>query len=117
MPPDESGVAETAALEVAGRHTGVHLLHGKHVVEVSVVQADKGTALADLRDTVGATAVAYFGDDVTDEHAFERLGDGDLTVKVGTGRTAARHRVEGPEDVAVALAVLLERRREWARGR
>ena len=102
--------AEAAALEASTRHTGVHVLHGKHVVEVSVVEADKGTALLALRDAVGASAVAYFGDDVTDEHAFERLGDRDVTVKVGPGETAAQYRVDSPEDVAAALALLVEQR-------
>ena len=102
--------AEAAALQASTRHTGVHVLHGKHVVEVSVVEADKGTALLALRDAVGASAVAYFGDDVTDEHAFERLGDRDVTVKVGPGETAAQYRVDSPEDVAAALALLVEQR-------
>ena len=109
---DESAArdAEAAALEVTARHTGLHVLHGKHVVEVSVVRADKGTALVALRDEVGAEAVAYFGDDVTDEDAFRALGPDDVTVKVGEGETAARFRVEHPEDAAEALIHLVERR-------
>jgi trehalose 6-phosphate phosphatase len=103
--------AEAAALEVTGRHTGLHVLHGKHVVEVSVVRADKGTALVALRDEVGADLVAYFGDDVTDEDAFQALGPHDVTVKVGDGETAARFRVETPEDAAEALTHVFERRR------
>jgi trehalose 6-phosphate phosphatase len=102
--------AEAAALEVTARHTGLHVLHGKHVVEVSVVRADKGTALVALRDDVGADAVAYFGDDVTDEDAFRALGPDDLTVKVGSGDTAARFRVESVEDAAETLRVIFERR-------
>ena len=109
---DESAAreAEAAALEVTTRHTGVHVLHGKHVVEVSVVRADKGTALLALRDEVGADAVAYLGDDVTDEDAFRALGPGDLTVKVGPGETAARFRVDSPEDAAEALRLVFDRR-------
>ncbi|WP_406832402.1 trehalose-phosphatase [Pedococcus sp. KACC 23699] len=102
-PADE---AEEAALELAARHTGLHVLHGKQVVEMSVVQADKGSALIALRDAVGAHHVAYFGDDVTDEHAFAALGEGDLTVKVGDGETAAGFRVRGPQDAAEALSLL-----------
>jgi trehalose 6-phosphate phosphatase len=102
--------AEAAALEVAARHTEVHVLHGKHVVEISVVKADKGTALMRLRDAVGADCVVYFGDDVTDEDVFRLLSDHDLGVKVGDGETAARHRVAGPEDVASVLADLLKTR-------
>ncbi|NYG07177.1 trehalose 6-phosphate phosphatase [Phycicoccus badiiscoriae] len=109
---DESAAreAEEAALEVTTRHTGLHVLHGKHVVEVSVVQADKGTALVALRDELGADVVAYFGDDVTDEDAFRALGSDDVTVKVGPGATAARFRVDSPEEAAAALRLLFERR-------
>ena len=110
--PDRSAAAraEEAALEVTTRHTGLHVLHGKHVVEISVVRADKGTALLALRDEVGAEAVAYLGDDVTDEDAFRALGPADVTVKVGEGDTAARFRVEHPEDAAEALTHLLRAR-------
>lgn len=104
--------AEQAALEVTARHTDVHVLHGKHVVEVSVVRADKGSALMALRDVVGADAVAYFGDDVTDEHAFALLGTADLGVKVGDGDTAATHRLAGPPEVAQALELLARLRTE-----
>jgi trehalose 6-phosphate phosphatase len=88
----------------------LHVLHGKQVVEVGVVRADKGTALVALRDEVGADQVAYFGDDVTDEDAFRALGADDVTVKVGDGETAARFRVEHPEDAAEALTHLLRAR-------
>jgi trehalose 6-phosphate phosphatase len=101
---------EAAALEVTTRHTGLHVLHGKQVVEVGVVRADKGSALLALRDEVGAEVVAYFGDDVTDEDAFRALGPGDVTVKVGEGETAARFRVAHPEDAAEALVHLFEQR-------
>lgn len=109
---DESAAreAEAAALDVTTRHTGLHVLHGKHVVEVSVVRADKGSALVALRDEVGADVVAYFGDDVTDEDAFRALGPDDVTVKVGPGETAARFRVDSPEDAAGALRLVFERR-------
>jgi len=98
--------AEAEALEVTTRHTDTHVLHGKHVVEVSVFGADKGSALMALRDAVGADALAYFGDDVTDEHVFTLLGADDVGVKVGPGDTAATWRVDGPPEVAEALALL-----------
>lgn len=106
MAPNAARAAEEDALAVASRQDGVHVLHGKHVVESSVVQADKGTALLGLRDTLGAARVAYLGDDVTDEHAFAALGDGDLTVKVGPGESAARFRVDTPEDAAELLTLI-----------
>jgi trehalose 6-phosphate phosphatase len=110
MTEDDARAAEEAALQVAGRHTHLSVLRGKHVVEMSVLEADKGSALQVLRDAVRARHVAYLGDDVTDEHAFECLGADDLTVKVGPGDTAARFRVDGPQDAAEVLALLADLR-------
>ncbi|QGN58960.1 trehalose-phosphatase [Nostocoides sp. HKS02] len=106
--------AEDAAIKVAARHTEAHVMHGKHVVEMSVVRADKGTALMALRDAVSADAVVYFGDDVTDEDVFRLLSEADVGVKVGDGPTAAAYRVDTPEDVADALSMLVARRNPTA---
>ena len=76
---------------------------GKAMLEIAVTDADKGTALDRLRRDLGATGAVYLGDDVTDEDGFRVLGPDDVTVKVGDGPTAARHRVPDP---AGALAVL-----------
>ncbi|GIG35429.1 trehalose-phosphatase [Cellulomonas pakistanensis] len=97
--------AEQEALGV-GAHLGSVTLHGKKVVEVSVLEADKGAALVALRTELGAGAVVCAGDDVTDEDAFRALGAGDLTVKVGEGTTAAGYRVPDPEALAGLLAGL-----------
>jgi len=110
MDPAAAAVAEQAAARTGAQREGVHVLRGKHVVELTVVEADKGTALDGLRAALGADALVYFGDDVTDEHVFTRLRDGDVGVKVGEGETAARWRVDEPQDVAEALALLLARR-------
>jgi trehalose 6-phosphate phosphatase len=56
-----------------------------------------------LRGELGAAAVVYLGDDLTDEDVFGRLGPADVGVKVGEGETRARHRVADPD---AALAVL-----------
>jgi trehalose 6-phosphate phosphatase len=102
-----------AALDEARAAAGAwdaHLTEGKAVVEFAVISTDKGEAVDILRDQHAASAVVFFGDDVTDEKAFRRLRDGDVGVKVGPGDTAARYRIETPEDVAAALAYLLEAR-------
>ena len=88
--------AEQEAITL-GERLGSGVLHGKDVVEISVLRASKGEALTALRDELGAPVVLYAGDDVTDEHAFEALRDDDVTVKVGHGTTSARYRVDGPE--------------------
>jgi trehalose 6-phosphate phosphatase len=109
--PATAAEAERAALAVGDR-LGSKVLHGKKVVEISVLESDKGAALLALRDELGAGAVVCAGDDVTDEHAFEALGPGDVTVKIGDGATHARFRVPDPDafaalltDLAAALAV------------
>ncbi|MGH3874825.1 MAG: trehalose-phosphatase [Pseudonocardiaceae bacterium] len=95
---------------------GVQVAEGKAVVDLSVVQTDKGRALDVLRHRVGATAAVFFGDDVTDERAFARLSGPDLGIKVGDGDTMAGYRVGSTEDVATALVFLLEQRRHWLYG-
>ncbi|TNM69462.1 trehalose-phosphatase [Streptomyces sp. NP160] len=97
-----------------GAWDGVRALRGKEVVELSVVEADKGSALLALRDRLAERSgtrpvVVYAGDDVTDEDAFRALepGAGDVGVKVGEGETAAEFRVGTPEDVSALLQHLV----------
>ncbi|WAL66160.1 trehalose-phosphatase [Amycolatopsis cynarae] len=98
------------------RWAGVSTTDGKEVVELAVVQTDKGKALDTLRHQVGATAAVFLGDDVTDEKVFARLSGPDLGIKVGDGESLADYRVDGTEDVATVLAFLLEERRNWLYG-
>lgn len=104
----DSATADTVAM--ASQHSKAHVMPGKCVVELSVVDSDKGSALVDLAAWCGADAVYYAGDDVTDERAFARLGDADLTLKVGEGDTVARHRVASPQEAAEVLEALVEAR-------
>jgi trehalose 6-phosphate phosphatase len=90
---------------------GVEATEGKAVLEMAVVQVSKGTAIDTLRGRLGADAVLFVGDDVTDETAFTRLRQGDVGVKVGEGDTAAGYRVGTPEDVTQVLEALLAARR------
>lgn len=115
----EASVAQAALQAVlSGPATwpGVRARHGKMVVEMSVVETDKGMALNRLRQRVGASAVFFVGDDVTDEDAFATLVGPDIGVKVGPGESAARYRVADTVQVARVLARLAERRAEWVAG-
>jgi trehalose 6-phosphate phosphatase len=111
--PLEAAAATKAAHEVGGRHTGVHVLPGKNVVELTVLEANKGSALVDLARASSSDATLYLGDDVTDERAFAALdpSSGDLTVKVGDGETVAAQRVSGPETVVELLNLFVDMRR------
>lgn len=108
--PDHAQQALDDALN-AVRDWDVHVTEGKAVREFAVIDTDKGAALDQLRQACDASAVVFFGDDVTDEKAFSRITDGDIGVKVGPGETLARFRVDSPDDVATALSVLLQARR------
>jgi trehalose 6-phosphate phosphatase len=98
-------VAGGALLEQVGSTVDPSLTKkpGKDVLEVAVTDADKGTALRRLRTELGAAGALYLGDDRTDEDGFRALEPDDITVKIGDGETAARHRVADP---AGALALL-----------
>ena len=104
---EDAGTAEEQALAL-GDALGSGVLHGKDVVEISVLHASKGEALSALRDELGARVVVYAGDDVTDERAFEALGDDDVTIKVGPGDTVARLRLADPQEMTAALAALAD---------
>nr|WP_221333123.1 trehalose-phosphatase [Nocardia transvalensis] len=95
---------------------GVQVTEGKAVVELAVIQTDKGKALDIIRHQEGASAAVFFGDDVTDEKAFARLSGPDVGIKVGEGTSLAGYRVASTEEVAKALAFLLEERRTWLAG-
>jgi trehalose-phosphatase len=95
---------------------GVQVTEGKAVIELAVVQTDKGHALDTLRHQVGASAAVFIGDDTTDEKAFARLAGPDLGIKVGGDDTLAEFSVADTTSVATVLAYLLEERRAWLYG-
>jgi trehalose 6-phosphate phosphatase len=97
--------AAAALLEQARTRvdSSLTLKPGKDVLEITLTDADKGTALQRLVAELEATAAMYLGDDVTDEDGFRALRPDDLTVKIGDGDTVARYRVA---DTAGALTLL-----------
>jgi len=74
------------------------LQSGKRVVELKPAGRNKGIALSEFMQEppfVGRMPL-FIGDDVTDEYAFLVVNSlGGLSVKVGGGRTAARHQLPG----------------------
>lgn len=95
---------------------GVHVKHGKMVIELGVVNTNKGDALETLRKRLGASACLFMGDDVTDEDAFAMLTGPDVGIKVGPGASAASYRVGDTHDIAKLLARVTQLRQEWAAG-
>jgi len=87
-----------------------HVLQGHGVVEILVREPAKGAAIEALRRSVGADAVVYLGDDVTDDDAFAVLGPDDLAVSIGPTPTGATFQVASPRAAAEVLPLLAEER-------
>lgn len=109
---DADATAVTAAIDalVAERAPGWRRRIGQDILEFASRQEGKDSAVRALRDRVGATAVLFAGDDVTDEDALAALEPQDLGIRVGAGQTAARHRVPDAAALAVALTDLADLR-------
>ena len=78
------------------------LLRGKMVVELKPKHTSKGMAVNSYLDELPFRQRQpwFFGDDVTDESAFEQVqGRGGVAVKVGAGDTLAAHRLPNPDAV------------------
>jgi trehalose 6-phosphate phosphatase len=92
--------------------TGLMLVEGKAILELTDSSVDKGAALAELKRSLDVDRVLFIGDDVTDETAFAVLGPGDVGVHVGLGPTLAKMTVPDPSALADLLEAILAERRE-----
>ncbi|MVW55478.1 trehalose-phosphatase [Sphingomonas sp. MAH-6] len=100
--PNAGPACDTLAEEIATR-TGFTLQHGKMVVELRVLGADKGDAVRRFMNEspMTGTRPVFIGDDLTDEAGFraaEELGGWGVLVG-GPRETAARYRLGGVSDV------------------
>ena len=98
--PSRQNEAAGRATELAESSELLRIQPGHMVVELVSGRVSKGDALDALRRAIGATATVFVGDDRTDEHAFARLGPGDLAVKIGPGDTCAPVRIASQAEVA-----------------
>lgn len=107
---------ETVLAVPGQKGPGVQVHHGKLVIELAVVETNKGKALERLRCRLGASAAVFIGDDQTDEDAFATLHGPDVGIKVGPGPTRAAFRARDATEVAQILARLSELRCQWLAG-
>jgi len=111
--PLEVGRRESAALvrklsrDLAG--TSAAVLRGHKVVEVRDAGVNKGLVARELALANPRARLVVAGDDLTDEDMFRAAPADAVTIRVGTGRTAARMRLLGPDQVRRFLMELEER--------
>jgi trehalose 6-phosphate synthase/phosphatase len=83
---------------------------GSRVVEVRQAGLHKGLVVDEVRGSLPGAKLVVVGDDVTDEDMFAAAPPDAVTVKVGSGRTKARFRLGGPDQVRALLAEIARRR-------
>jgi trehalose 6-phosphate phosphatase len=100
--------AEAAVRVAAAALPGARLLPGKKVLNViPSAFPNKGDAVLRLLRRLRLDTALFLGDDLTDEDAF-RIGAPEVVgVRVGPGRSLARWRLAGQENVDELLARLL----------
>ncbi|MBP2435884.1 trehalose-phosphatase [Microbacterium amylolyticum] len=103
---DEATARDAVDTIVAKRAPSWRRRDGKNVVEFAWRHEGKDTAIAELREAVGADAVLFAGDDVTDEDAIRSLEDGDMGIHVGAGETVASYVVDDTPTLAAVLTAL-----------
>jgi trehalose 6-phosphate phosphatase len=89
---------------------GYTLQKGKFVVELKPDGIDKGTAIAAYlgEPPFAGRRPVFIGDDANDEHGFAEINRvGGVSIKVGPGRTGARHRLASVAAVRNWLAAAL----------
>lgn len=95
-----------AALEPLAAEMFLGLLEGNRVLEVREAHVHKGRAVARWLSDPALDFVLAIGDDTTDEDMFRALPETAYTVKVGSGPSAARFSLDGPNQVRCLLAKL-----------
>lgn len=85
---------------------GLQLLPGDKVVEVKNMEINKGKAALSLVEQSDYDFIMALGDDFTDEDLFKSLPDSSVSIKVGTGASAAKFYVRNPKEVRGLLKAL-----------
>ena len=99
----------TRELNVVLANSTATIIRGSRVVEVKDASTDKGLVVRELAAASPGARMLIMGDDVTDEDMFRSAPDGAATVHVGSGRTEARMRLIGPDQVRKVLTELTDR--------
>jgi len=100
--PEAEQPLRAALDQLADGVEGYKAQHGKMVIELKPLRANKGVALAEMMNKPGFVGrhPIMVGDDTTDEDAIAVATEqGGFGIKVGDGATLARHRFESTDHV------------------
>lgn len=89
------------------RNTPLHIVDGNKVIEIRMAGVDKGSVARKLLDNGDYDFVLAVGDDKTDEDMFRALAGKAVTIKIGTGNTAAQYSLSGQAEVIRLLNHLI----------
>jgi trehalose 6-phosphate synthase/phosphatase len=89
------------------RNTPLQIIDGNKVIEVRMSGVDKGTVARRLLEEQEYDFILAVGDDKTDEDMFRALADKAVTIKIGTGTTAAKYSLFNQVEVIHLLNQLL----------
>jgi trehalose 6-phosphate synthase/phosphatase len=88
--------------------SGFGIMDGNNVLEVKNMLVNKGNACLYYLNQKNFDFILCMGDDTADEHMFEQLPLSSFTVKIGSGITKARFKIESIDEANKLLNILSE---------
>lgn len=79
------------------------VMDGNRVLEIKPANIHKGRVVRHFIEHDDWDLVVAIGDDATDEHMFQALPDGSVSIKVGAGATEAQYSIDGIKNVFALL--------------
>ena len=89
------------------RNTPLQIIDGNKVIEVRISGVDKGYVAKKFLEDADYDFIMAVGDDKTDEDMFKALADKAVTVKIGSGHTAAQYNLSSQGEVIHLLRKLI----------
>lgn len=90
------------------RNTPLHIIDGNKVIEIRISGVNKGSVAKQFLENDYYDFIMAVGDDKTDEDMFKALTDKAVTIKIGTGHTAAQYNLSGQLEVIHLLNQLVK---------
>jgi len=97
----------TGNLKYAAANLGLQLQEGNKVIEIKSAAINKGNAAREWLKRYPASFILAIGDDHTDEDTFKAMPEDAITIKVGSGISAATYFLKNPEEVRNFLRKLI----------